>query len=75
MKLAMLEVVKALKAKGLTTKLIIQVHDELVFEGPKSELTDVAEVVKEKMEGCYKLSVPLQVEMEYGDNWRDLQRI
>ena len=75
MKLAMLDVDKALKAKGLTTRLIIQVHDELVFEGPKRELAAVAEIVKEKMEGCYKLDVPLQVEMEHGDNWRDMESV
>ncbi len=73
MKLAMLEVVRALEKANLATKMILQVHDELVFEGPEEELVKAAAIVKEKMEGACELRVPLKVGMESGQNWRDLE--
>ncbi|NIM04929.1 MAG: DNA polymerase I [Armatimonadetes bacterium] len=73
MKLAMLAVAEALKQADLATKMILQVHDELVFEGPESEMVQVANLAKEGMENAYRLSVPLKVELEYGSNWRDMK--
>ena len=75
MKLAMLRVAEALKAARVKTKLILQVHDELVFEGPESESRQVAALAKAEMEGAWRLSVPLKVELEAGANWRDLTPI
>jgi DNA polymerase-1 len=72
MKLAMLAVAEELKRTNLQTKMILQVHDELVFEGPREEMEQVARLAKEKMEGAYRLSVPLKIELEYGSNWRDM---
>ena len=51
--------------------MTLQVHDELVLETPEDEVERVAAVVKETMEGAYKLDAPLKVDMEYGPNWFD----
>lgn len=68
-KLAMIKVNKALKEKQLKTKMLLQVHDELVFEVPTSELEQVKPIIKKAMEGAAKLAVPLEVEMDEGNNW------
>lgn len=68
-KKAMIEVQNELKKRNLKTKMIIQVHDELVFDCDKDELEEVISFVKEIMENTYKLSVPLKVDINYGDNW------
>ncbi|MCD6253528.1 MAG: DNA polymerase I [Thermotogae bacterium] len=67
MKIAMVEIDKKLQNKR--TKMILQVHDELVFEVPEDELKEVEEVVKETMEHCVELKVPLKVDIEIGDHW------
>jgi DNA polymerase-1 len=53
--------------------MILQVHDELVFEAPTKERTQLAALVREEMEGVYKLAVPLVAEVCAGPNWRDLE--
>jgi DNA polymerase-1 len=70
-KLAMLRVWEALKKEKLSAKMILQVHDELVFEVPKNELKQTGEVVKAAMESAVKLAVPLPVELGSGENWMD----
>ncbi len=70
-KLAMLHVWQALKKEKLSAKMILQVHDELVFEVPKKELKQTCEVVKTAMENAVKLAVPLPVELGSGENWMD----
>lgn len=70
-KLAMLRVWEALKKEKLHAKMILQVHDELVFEVPKKELKQTGEVVKAAMESAVKLAVPLPVELGSGENWMD----
>lgn len=70
-KLAMLRVWEALQKEKLTAKMILQVHDELVFEVPKKELKQTSEVVKAAMESAVKLAVPLPVEIGSGENWMD----
>jgi DNA polymerase-1 len=75
MKLAMLQVAEALKKAGSPAKMILQVHDELVFEGPESTLPQLARLVKIAMEDAYPLLVPLKVDLEAGKNWRDLETI
>jgi DNA polymerase-1 len=52
--------------------MILQVHDELLFEAPVKEKATLAKLVQEEMEGVYKLEVPLEVEVCTGLNWRDL---
>lgn len=70
-KLAMLHVWEALKKEKLSAKMILQVHDELVFEVPESELEKTGQVVKAAMENAVKLAVPLPVELGSGKNWMD----
>lgn len=72
-KLAMLKVNQTLKEEKLQTKLLLQVHDELVFEVPEEELEQVAGLVKKEMEEVVTLDVPLIVDVSYGHNWRDVQ--
>ena len=69
MKLAMLRVVQAMQKEKLSSKLLLQVHDELIFEVPESELTVMQLLVKREMEHAYELTVPLRVSMEIGDSW------
>ena len=69
LKLAMIKLYKLLKEKGYKTKMLLQVHDELIFDTPKEELDEVKELIRETMENIYKLSVPLKVSIDYGDNW------
>ena len=51
--------------------MLLQVHDELLFEAPPEEAADLAKMVKREMEGACKLSVPLLVDIGHGVNWRD----
>jgi len=70
-KKAMLNVHAALKANNLRSRLLLQVHDELVFEVVKEEVEQVKSIVKEAMEQSVKLSVPLTVEIKLGKNWAE----
>lgn len=69
LKVAMINIWQALKEGGFQAKMIMQVHDELVFEVPKSEVTDVGKLVKEKMENALPLDVPIKAEIGVGANW------
>ena len=68
-KLAMVKVSQMLKARGLRTKLILQVHDELIFDVPKHEADEVVSLVHECMEQVAKLSVPLDADVKVGHSW------
>ena len=68
-KIAMIRVADALKKEGLKTKMIMQVHDELLFEAPIEEIDAVSEIVKSEMEAAATLDVPLVAEIGVGDNW------
>ena len=71
-KLAMIAIDKRLRKEKLESQMILQVHDELLFEAPEKEQEAMETLVKEEMEGVYKLIVPLVVEVGVGPNWRDL---
>ena len=71
-KLAMISIDRRLTEENLQAKMILQVHDELVFEVPKNEIAAVSKLVREEMEGVYQIAVPLLVEVCSGPNWRDL---
>jgi len=71
-KLAMIELDEQL-AHGFQARMILQVHDELLFEAPDSELARLRPLVKQVMEGAHKLRVPLLVEAKTGPNWRDMK--
>jgi len=68
-KLAMIAIYDKLETKNLKTKMLLQVHDELVFDVYKPELETVKTLIKNEMENAYKLSVPLNVDIDTGDNW------
>ncbi len=68
-KLAMIRIDE--KLRGMQAKMLLQVHDELVFEAPPEEVDQVRALAKAEMEGVRKLDVPLLVEVGVGDNWRD----
>ncbi|WP_298093649.1 DNA polymerase I [uncultured Catenibacterium sp.] len=73
LKLAMIEVDKALRVHHLKSQMILQVHDELIFDVFEDELEEVMSLVKEKMENCIKMDVPLIVEGNYAKNWCELK--
>ena len=70
-KLAMVKVYKAFKENNLKSKMIIQVHDELIFDTEKSELEKVKQIVTEIMDNVCELSVPLTIDIHYGKNWAE----
>ena len=71
-KLAMIAIDERLKEQKLAARMILQVHDELLFEAPAKEREALEKLVKQEMEGVHKLDVPLVVEIGVGPNWRDL---
>jgi DNA polymerase-1 len=70
-KIAMIRVADALKKEKLETRMIMQVHDELLFEAPEGEVEKAKELIKQEMEAAATLDVPLVVEIGVGDNWKD----
>jgi len=71
-KLAMIELDRRL-GNEFESRMILQVHDELLFEAPEEEIPRLTELVKEVMQGVYALSVPLVVDTKVGPNWRDME--
>jgi DNA polymerase-1 len=74
-KIAMIRLFRALNAGGYRSRLILQVHDELVLEVPPDELPAVARLVKETMEAAYALKAALKVDLEVGKNWYELEPV
>ncbi|HUM56040.1 MAG TPA: DNA polymerase, partial [Bacillota bacterium] len=72
-KLAMVKVHEALKKGGYRSRLILQVHDELIVEALKEEQEAVSKLLKENMESAMELNVPLFVELNTGKNWYELK--
>ena len=72
-KVAMVKIYKELRNRNLRSKLILQVHDELIIETHKDELDEVKQLMKDTMENAIKLDVPLKVEIGIGDNWYEIQ--
>ena len=75
MKLAMIRLHDYLREQRLTSRMILTVHDELVFEVPPGERDQLIEVVPDLMATAYPLSVPLQVDLKLGPNWQDMERV
>ncbi|MFA4889007.1 MAG: DNA polymerase I [Candidatus Omnitrophota bacterium] len=74
-KLAMVKIHGELIEKKLEAKMIMQIHDELVFNLPERELSQAAELVRERMENVLELDVPVKVEIKKGKNWLDMEPI
>lgn len=72
-KLAMIAIDREIRARKLKTRMVLQVHDELLFEVPIAETAEIEALVRKEMEGVMKLSVPLVADLAFGPNWRDLK--
>jgi DNA polymerase-1 len=72
-KLAMIRIDEELRSRKLRSRMLLQVHDELLFEVPSSEIETMHRLVREKMESVHQLKVPLLVEIGVGPNWRDVE--
>jgi DNA polymerase-1 len=72
-KLAMIAVQKRLTREGLASRMLLQIHDELVFEAPADEVATLAALVTEEMSGVSPLSVPLKVDVKSGATWADVE--
>jgi DNA polymerase-1 len=73
MKIAMINIWKELKSRRFKTKMILQVHDELVFEVPKNEVKEIESFVRRSMEEVFELKVPLKVHLGWGTNWAEVK--
>jgi DNA polymerase-1 len=74
-KLAMVKIHRDLKDKELAAEMIMQIHDELVFNLPQQELSEVTELVRERMENVLALDVPIKVAIKKGENWLEMEEI
>src|SRR5215472_15577878 len=72
-KLAMIRIDEELRERKLKSRMLLQVHDELLFEVPENEIETMREFVRERMDGVHPLKVPLVVEIGVGANWRDVE--
>ena len=72
MKKAMIAIAGAIKEKNLESRMLLQVHDELIFEVPENEKDEMEALVRREMEGAASLSVPLHVSIEFGSSWGDM---
>lgn len=73
MKLAMVRIDRVLRRQGLRSRMLLQIHDELMFEVPQTELATVAEIVRHEMEHALELTVPLEATVKSGPNWYDVE--
>ena len=69
MKMAMIKVYNRFKEENIKSKILLQVHDEIIVDCKNEELDLIKKIVKEEMENVYKLSVPLKVELDTGTDW------
>lgn len=74
-KVAMLRISERIKREGLKSRMIIQIHDELLFEVPKDEVEKVSKLAKEIMESSIELEVPIKVDIKTGKNWAQLENV
>ena len=73
LKLAMIQVDKVMKERQLKSQMILQVHDELIFDVVKEELEEMMIIIQSAMESAFQMKVPLKVEGTYAKNWYDLK--
>jgi DNA polymerase-1 len=69
MKLAMIAVDRRLQAEAFESRLVLQVHDELVFEAPRGEVDRLSEMVHAEMNGVVQLATPIETSISWGDDW------
>ena len=71
-KIAMIQVDEELRKRNLKSKMILQIHDELMLECPEAEIDEISTILKEKMENVVKLNVPLTINISVGKTWYDV---
>jgi DNA polymerase I len=74
-KLAMIAIHRRLKSEDLPARMLLQIHDELIFEVPSQNLPSLAALVSQEMAGVWKLKVPLKVDLKAGSNWADAEKL
>jgi len=74
-KMAMIKIDRRLRALRLQARMILQIHDELVFEAPEGEIAGLAALVRQEMNTALALEVPLKVDLGAGINWLDVEAI
>jgi DNA polymerase-1 len=74
-KLAMIDIHRRIKTRNLKSRMVLQIHDELVFDMPKPELAVLVELVKDRMENVLKLDVPIRVDTKLGQNWLEMEDV
>ncbi len=72
-KVAMINLDREMQKRQLKSKMLLQVHDELIFEVPEAELEELRQLVPEIMSTAVELSVPLKVDVKAGNNWGEMQ--
>jgi DNA polymerase-1 len=72
-KLAMIAIDRKLATQNLRTRMVLQVHDELLFEVPEDETEAISRLVKDAMENVIQLRVPIVADLAFGNNWRDME--
>tara|TARA_B100001175_G_scaffold249518_1_gene216574 strand:- start:282 stop:665 length:384 start_codon:yes stop_codon:yes gene_type:complete len=68
-KIAMININNRIKESSLNSKMILQIHDELLFDVPKDEIDKLSSLVQQEMESAIQLDIPLKVDCDYGQNW------
>jgi DNA polymerase-1 len=71
-KIAMIRIPPKLREAGLRAQMILQIHDELLFETPEGEVEQASQIAKTEMESVAGMTVPLKVDIKTGDNWKDV---
>ena len=71
----MIKIFNQINTRSLKAKMILQIHDELVFDLPVSELNVLTGIVKDEMENVMQLDVPIRIDMKMGQNWLDMEII
>ena len=74
-KLAMIKIYEQMHIRKLRAKMVLQIHDELVFDVSQQELKELAELVKDRMENVLKLDVPIKVDIKFGENWLEMEEV
>ncbi len=72
-KIAMIQIHETLRGKGMMSRMLLQIHDELVFEAPEAEVSELSEIVSLSMRTAVELTVPLKVDLKSGPNWADMK--
>jgi DNA polymerase-1 len=75
MKIAMIKIPPAIAQAGLHGRMLLQVHDELVIECPRAELSETVGVARNVMENAYLMSIPLTTDARWGTNWDEMQPV